>query len=50
MVQNEFEHLEGSVAKATRKRDAGLVVHSLGHGVGELASGTEVVEEKMTFR
>ena len=47
MIENEFEHLEGAVAKATRKRDAGLVVHSLDHGVGVLALGAEVVEQKI---
>ena len=33
MIQNELEHLEGAVAKATRKRDARFVVHSFHRGV-----------------
>ena len=46
MIQNEFKHIEGPVAKAPRKRDAALVVESLGHRVGELSLGAEVVEEQ----
>jgi len=47
MIENEFEYFEGAVAKATRKRDPGFVIHSLDHGVGILSFGAEVVKQKV---
>jgi len=47
MIKNEFEHLEGAMAKAARKRDTRFVVHALDHGVGVLALGAKVVEQEI---
>jgi hypothetical protein len=48
MIENEFGHLEGAVAIATRKRDARRVVHSLDHGVGVLTLGAEAATSSHT--
>ncbi len=47
MIQNEFEHLGRAMAKATCKRNACFVVHSLYHRAVILSLGSEVVEQKI---
>ena len=49
MIKNEFEDVEGAVAKATRKLNSGFVVQTLDHADVILALRPEVIEQKFVM-
>jgi len=47
MIQNEFEYLGRTVAKAMRKRNARFIVQTFDHAAVILAFGVEIVEQEI---
>lgn len=48
MIQNEFEDLGGTVAKATRKRNTCFVVQALNHAAVIVVHGTSPLSYKLS--